>query len=88
MVAVLVKEPPVNYVTQGAAAFKLALLNPQRQIWLLTINQAPTNGTSGDGAGWAGTGSLLIEHDAGNAFLFINTGTAASPTWTKVGTQS
>lgn len=47
---------------------------------------APTNGTSGDGAGFAGPGSLIV--DSTNAFLYINTNTAASPTWTKVGTQS
>lgn len=88
MTAVLVKEPPVNQVSKGAAAFKLALINPSRQIWILTINQAPTNGTAGDGAGWAGPGSLMIEHDPGNVFLWIQTNTLLSPTWTKVGTQS
>lgn len=88
MTAVLIKQPPVNYVSKGAAASKGYLLNPAADIWLLTINQAPTSGTSGDGAGWAGPGSLLIEYDSGNVFLFINTNTLASPTWTKVGTQS
>ena len=46
MTAVLVKEPPVNQVSKGPIAFKLALINPERQVWLLTINQAPTSGTS------------------------------------------
>lgn len=47
---------------------------------------APVNGTSGTGAGVAGPGCLLI--DTTNKFLYINTNTKASPTWTKVGTQS
>jgi len=47
---------------------------------------APTDGTSGTGAGDAGPGSLYS--DVTNAFLYINTNTKASPTWTKVGTQS
>lgn len=89
MTAVLTKEPPVNYLSKGAGAMKGILVDPANQVWIgLTIKQAPTSGTSGDGAGWAGPGSQLTEIDAGNVFLFINTGTLASPTWTKVGTQS
>jgi hypothetical protein len=40
---------------------------------------APTNGTSGTGAGYAGPGSLYL--DVTNAVVYINTNTAASPTW-------
>lgn len=47
---------------------------------------APTDGTSGTGAGLAGPGSLCI--DRTNAVLYINTGTKASPVWTIVGLQS
>lgn len=47
---------------------------------------APTDGTSGDGAGVAEIGSLYT--DTTNGVLYINTNTKASPTWTKVGTQS
>ena len=46
---------------------------------------APTDGTSGTGVGDL-IGSLYI--DITNGVLYINTNTAASPTWTKVGTQS
>lgn len=53
---------------------------------LFTNAGAPSNGTSGTGAGWAGKGSLCA--DATNGVLYINTGTKASPTWTKVGTQA
>lgn len=47
---------------------------------------APTDGASGTGAGYAGPGSLYINITAGK--LYTNTGTAASPTWTVVGSQS
>ena len=47
---------------------------------------APTNGTSGTLAGYAGPGCLLT--DTTNAKLYINTNTKASPTWTVVGTQT
>jgi hypothetical protein len=47
---------------------------------------APTNGTSGTFAGIAMKGALLV--DTTNAILYINTNTQASPTWTKVGTQT
>lgn len=42
---------------------------------------APTNGTSGTGAGICGPGSTYI--DSTNANLYFNTGTLASPTWTQ-----
>lgn len=45
---------------------------------------APVNGTTF--AGKAGKGCLLI--DTTNGILYINTNTQASPTWTKVGTQT
>lgn len=47
---------------------------------------APTNGTSGTGAGVYGKGAILT--DVTNGILYINTNTKASPTWTKVGTQT
>ncbi len=47
---------------------------------------APTNGTAGDGAGFAGPGSIYI--DTLGAKIYINTNTKASPTWTVVGSQS
>jgi len=53
---------------------------------LMSKAGSPTDGTSGDGAGYAGTGSLLI--DTTNAKLYINTNTKASPAWTVVGAQT
>lgn len=57
-------------------------------VWMFTITAAPTGGTSGDGAGWASPGSILIRANAGNSKAYINTGTRASPTWTVIGSQS
>lgn len=45
---------------------------------------APTDGVTG--AGVLSKGALL--RDTTNAVLYINTGTKATPAWTKVGTQS
>ena len=53
---------------------------------LMTKAGVPTDGTSGTGAGVAGTGSLCI--DRTNAKLYINTNTKASPLWTVVGLQT
>ncbi len=46
----------------------------------------PVDGTSGTFAGVAPIGALLS--DTANGVLYINTNTQASPTWTKVGTQT
>ena len=47
---------------------------------------APTNGTSGTLAGTAAKGALLV--NTSNGKLYVNSGTAASPTWTLIGTQT
>jgi hypothetical protein len=57
-----------------------------RDIGILPNDGAPVNGTSGTGVGKVGPGCLLVDYT--NKFLYINTNTKASPTWTKVGTQS
>ena len=49
-------------------------------VLITTIAAAPTNGTSGTLAGFAGPGSLLIRTDTPT--LYQNTNTKASPTWT------
>lgn len=55
-------------------------------VCVLVSAGAPTDGTSGTGAGNAGKGSLCV--DSTNGKLYINTNTKASPTWTVVGTQT
>ncbi len=48
---------------------------------ILTISGAPVNGASGSYAGQAGPGSTLVDYT--NAIEYQNTGTLASPIWTR-----
>lgn len=54
----------------------------KRDVVLFPNAGAPTDGTSGTGAGKFGKGSLVIDYTNGQ--LYINTNTKASPTWTKL----
>jgi hypothetical protein len=54
-----------------------------QDVWTIAAGASPTNGTSGDGAGITGPGSIYI--DTANAVAYINTGTLASPTWSELG---
>ena len=56
------------------------LLN--NDIAILPNAGAPTDGAAGTYFGYAGRGSLLLDYTNGQ--LYINTGTKASPTWTKM----
>ena len=70
------------------------LINPMMMLKILAssgigpfVNAgAPTDGTSGTLANYAGPGAILT--DITNKKLYINTNTKASPTWTVVGTQT
>lgn len=53
-------------------------------VQLFRGSGAPTNGTSGTGAGEAGPGSLYWR--TSNGALYTNTNTQASPTWAAIGT--
>ncbi len=46
---------------------------------------APTDGTSGDGAGYARPGSFYV--DTTNGIVYVNTGTTASPSWESLNQQ-
>jgi len=50
-----------------------------KDVWMFADAGAPTNGTSGTGAGFAGPGSLYFNTTTGKAY--INSNTKASPTW-------
>lgn len=52
-------------------------------VQIIRGSGAPTNGTSGTGAGYAGPGSLYIDYT--NAVTYQNTNTKASPTWSAAG---
>lgn len=49
-------------------------------VYIVVNAGAPSDGTSGTGAGLCDTGSLLINTDDGT--IYLNTGTKDSPTWT------
>lgn len=82
----MAQAPAINQLSKGAIGFTQALIDQPNGIWLITGSAAPTDGTSGTGAGFAGPGSLYIAY--GTPKLSINTGTKASPVWTVVGAQS
>lgn len=71
-----------------------AMMNTQAMLNTLAFHNllptvfqgTPVNGASGTGVGELDKGALVI--DVTNGLLYINTGTSASPTWTKVGTQT
>ncbi len=48
-------------------------------VWTVCGSGAPTNGTSGTGAGLCGPGSEYRDYT--NANFYINANTKASPTW-------
>lgn len=70
--------------TNNIAASQRAMAD--NNVLPVVNNGAPTSGAAGTLAGFAGKGCLLI--DVQNGILYINTGTQAAPTWTKVGTQT
>lgn len=75
-------QPGIAQRTEGAVAADGGVYFGNG-AWLITKAGAPT---ASDGQGWAGKGSLLVDTTGGT--LYINTGTAASPSWTVAGTQT
>ena len=69
----------ISSAVVNAASF---LLNSLPATIVLTNAGAPTNGTTGTGAGVATRGQLLT--DTTNGELYINTGSTASPTWSEI----
>ncbi|RYZ93551.1 MAG: hypothetical protein EOP06_00485 [Proteobacteria bacterium] len=67
-------------------AYQKANVQPGTLVYLYQNAGVPVAGTSGTFAKVAPKGALLV--DTTNAILYINTNTQASPTWTKVGTQT
>lgn len=64
----------LSNVSPGGAEIKLT-----NNVCIITNGGAPTDGTSGTGAGFAGPGSLCIDYT--NSNHYINANTKASPTW-------
>lgn len=66
---------------QGSrGVFQVGVLLMNNDIYQISGNGAPTNGTSGTYATRAGKGSIYIDYT--NGVVYLNTGTKASPTWT------
>jgi len=61
-------------------------VNGNNDVFFSSASGAPTNGTSGTGAGIAGPGSQYTNTANGNTY--INTNTKASPTWTLLAANS
>lgn len=83
-----VKATAVEYAANSKPTYGLDMRNvtSKKSDMLLSNDVAvmsgagvPTDGTSGDGAKFAGPGSLYV--DVTNSNHYINAGTKASPTW-------
>ena len=77
---VLTQPFPVNQITLGVAGSRHFHFG--FNVWLVSAAAAPTDGTSGDGAGWAGPGSMYIDRTASTGAVYRNSGTKSSPVWT------
>ena len=66
----------------NALAILKADLRLSNDVCTLQKAGSPVDGTSGDGAGFAGPGSLCI--DTAGADAYMNAGTKASPVWKKI----
>jgi hypothetical protein len=73
----------VNVGTRGTAQFGAILLGTTSPILIFRGGGAPTDGTSGTGAGDANPGSKYV--DTTNFAEYINIGTKASPVWLLLG---
>ena len=70
MTVLPIGQPPVDYLTQGAGAMKNVLINPAHDLWIIKAGGTPTNG---EGNGWLGAGSLVIDHTNGDLYQQIGT---------------
>jgi hypothetical protein len=70
--------------TGSSGVFKVGSLLMKGGVRVFSGSGAPTDGTSGTGAGKAGPGSLYVR--TGNGTIYVNTNTQASPTWGALGT--
>jgi hypothetical protein len=76
--------PPVTALIRQKVLDMMADLI-QVDIIFIPNAGAPTDGTTGTGAGRCGPCSLCFDYS--NTDLYINTGTMASPVWILVGVQ-
>lgn len=69
--------PPVDTMTQRAAGCKGLLLDPTKRVYVLTNSGKPADG---EGNGWLGTGSMVIDFTTGT--IYMQTGPITATTFT------
>lgn len=74
--------------SDGMVVSGVKYISKELDIVILFGTAAPTDGTSGTGAGVAGPSSVYIRQSAGNNTWFINENTKASPTWKAIDTAA
>jgi hypothetical protein len=73
----------VNAGTKASPVYARVLSCPASDnIFIITTASTPSSGTSGDGAGTCGVGSMAIDTATGK--VYSNQGTKASPAWTEL----
>jgi len=72
-----------NTVIRGLLRIATGVNGGDIDFCIMSNEGAPTDGTSGTGAGVAGKGSLCA--DVTNGVIYINGGTKASPAWEPIG---
>lgn len=79
--------------SSGTALFTVdvnGMIRMPNSVAVLTTASALVNGTAGTGAGYAGKGSLALRSTgdaASDTVMYINGGTAASPSWVAIDTS-
>lgn len=74
----------LGHVRLGGRFSNAGIVETVNDLLVLAGTAAPTNGTSGTGAGNAGAGSLYVRQSGANSKIYINGNTKASPTWNLV----
>lgn len=73
-----------GHIRLGGRFSNAGVLETVTDLLVLVGTAAPTNGTSGTGAGDADAGSIYIRQSGSNSKIYINGNTKASPTWNLV----
>ena len=80
----------IDFTNEGSYGLNpdKAELRLSHDVCIMVGSGAPTDGTSGTGAGYAGPGSLYIDYTASTVDnLYSNEGTKASPDWENFNTD-
>ena len=77
MAALPITQPAHVMFDQGMVSSHVGI-HLGNSIYILWSDGAPTGG-----AGWAGPGTMVIDYTTTGVDVYFNTGTKATPTWTK-----